>query len=117
MSQDFRDWLRDRRPDWDVAHIFDVGLKGRPDPEIFAWARDNGYLVITFDKVFPGGWNVPFPPHFGIIRLRGSLTTLDVAREQLERLFGEIEDSELPGSMVIVGPSRNPRHPRTVATN
>ena len=89
-----------------MAHVFDVGLKAHPDPAIFGWARDHGYLTITFDKLFPGGWHFPFPPHFGIIRLGGGLTTLDVAIEQLDRLFEEVEDAALPGAMVIVGPSR-----------
>jgi predicted nuclease of predicted toxin-antitoxin system len=106
MPSAVRDWLLERRPDWDVAHIFDVGLMGSPDSDILAWARYHSYVTITFDEDFPDGRRLPLPPHCGIIRLTGGTTTLGVAREQLERLFSELNDADLPGSLVIVGPSR-----------
>ena len=104
------DWLRERRSGWDVVHVFDVGLRGSPDSDIFAWAQENKFLIITFDVRFADGQEFPVTRHHGLIRLRVRQTpatpSIEVATAALERLFNEIDDADLPGSLVIVGPSR-----------
>ena len=106
MPGEVKEWLGERQPGWEVAHIYDFNLEGQLDVEILDWARGHGYLVITFDEDFPDGQPFPLPAHFGIIRLTGGNTTLEAAKEQLQWLFSEVDESELPGSLVIVGPSK-----------
>ena len=45
-------WLQNLRPTWHVVHASQVGLEGKADVEIFIWAQENGYLIITFDEDF-----------------------------------------------------------------
>ena len=96
-------WLRVRKPYWTVLHAYDVGLGRRPDVEVFDWAQDNGYLVITFDVTFANGREFPAGEHNGIIRLRVGATTLEATENALERLFYRFSDEELLRSVVIVG--------------
>jgi hypothetical protein len=41
--------LRRRRPGADVVRVQDVGLSGRPDPEVLAWAAGQGRVLLTHD--------------------------------------------------------------------
>jgi hypothetical protein len=39
-----------RRPDLDIVRVQDVGLAGASDPEVLAWAAQEGRIVLTHDK-------------------------------------------------------------------
>jgi predicted nuclease of predicted toxin-antitoxin system len=39
-----------RLPALDVVRVQDCGLEGRADPEILAWAADNGRVLLTHDR-------------------------------------------------------------------
>ena len=39
--------LRRRRPVVDVVRVQDVGLSGRPDPDVLAWAAEQGRVLLT----------------------------------------------------------------------
>ncbi len=41
--------LRDRDSGVDIVRVQDVGLSGAPDPEILAWAADQGRILLTHD--------------------------------------------------------------------
>lgn len=41
--------LRRRRPGVDLVRVQDVGLSGRPDPAVLAWAADQGRVLLTHD--------------------------------------------------------------------
>jgi hypothetical protein len=41
--------LRRRRPAVDVVRVQDVGLSGRPDPAVLAWAAEQGRVLLTHD--------------------------------------------------------------------
>ena len=45
-------WLKLERPGWEVWHVTDVGLSGRPDSVIYEWAREKNAVVITYDEDF-----------------------------------------------------------------
>lgn len=36
----------------EAAHWYQIGAANAPDSELFAWARDNGYVVFTHDLDF-----------------------------------------------------------------
>jgi hypothetical protein len=38
-----------RRRDVDIVRVQDVGLSGRHDPEVLAWAADEGRILLTHD--------------------------------------------------------------------
>jgi predicted nuclease of predicted toxin-antitoxin system len=69
--------LRRRHPGLDVVRVVDVGLGGRPDPEILEWAAREGRVVVSRDRAtlsaeaarrIEGGKPIP-----GLILLRRGL--------------------------------------------
>ena len=99
-------WLKEQRPSWRVAHTSEMELQGKSDADVFIWAQDNGYLIITFDASFADGRSFPVADHHGIIRLRVWPTTVEETNRALDRLFQETDESELEGALVIVGRHR-----------
>ncbi len=95
-------WLQEKRPGWIVSHVNDVGLGGRPDPEVFRWAQTEGAIVISYDEDFADARTFPLGSHHGVIRLRVWPTTVEKTVEALDRLLDQVPASELPGSLVIV---------------
>ncbi|HEV3137853.1 MAG TPA: DUF5615 family PIN-like protein [Pirellulales bacterium] len=39
-----------RKPDLDILRVQDVGLSGADDPDVLAWAAENGRIVLTHDR-------------------------------------------------------------------
>ena len=64
------EFVRERKPSWEVRHVNDVGLRGATDDTIFQWAQKDGSLVITFDEDFAGARMYPIGSHAGVVRLR-----------------------------------------------
>ncbi len=79
---------------------------GRTDVEIFVWAQENGYLIITFDEDFADQRSFPVGQHHGVIRLRVWPTTTEETESALTRLLEQVTGAELLGALVIVGPRR-----------
>ena len=52
ISPSIADFLHINRPEWDVWHVRDVGLRGSSDATIFQWAQRHKAIVITFDEDF-----------------------------------------------------------------
>jgi hypothetical protein len=42
--------LLKQQPNLDLVHVQDVGLTGRPDPEVLEWAAQENRVVLTHDK-------------------------------------------------------------------
>ena len=72
----------------DASHVYLLGLDRASDEAVWAFARDNGYVIVTKDADF-GELNVlrGFPPKVVWVRL-GNCTTGQVA----ELLLAHIED-------------------------
>lgn len=89
-----------------AQHIYDVGLQGHPDDEIFAFAQKHEQTIITIDLDFASILDYP-PPHFGIIvlRLAKTTSTSDLIREVLSSLNAMGEKS-LHDTLVIIEPGR-----------
>lgn len=96
------DFVRGRKPSWEVRHVNDVGLRGATDDAIFRWAQIEGSVVITFDEDFADARMYPTGSHAGVIRLRVWPTTIENTEAALARLFDSVADEELRGSLVIV---------------
>ena len=99
-------WLQNLRPTWRVVHASQVELEAKADIEIFIWAQENGHLIITFDENFADQRSFPIGQHHGIIRLRVWPTTIEETERALARLLEQVDDLELLGALVIVGPRR-----------
>ncbi len=99
-------WLRGLRPSWEVHHAAEVGLAGKSDREVFDWAQAHQAIIITFDEDFADQRSFPVGAHYGVVRLRLWPATIEEIQHALERLLGEVPDSELSGSLVIVGRAR-----------
>lgn len=62
----------------DCKHVSDVGLKNHEDPDIWIYAHDHNYVIVTFDSDF---YDISLlnglPPKIIWIRC-GNLTTNDI---------------------------------------
>lgn len=96
------EFVRKRKPSWEVRHVNNVGLQGATDGTIFRWAQDNGSIVITFDEDFADTRMYPAGSHAGVVRLRVWPTTIENTEAALARLFDSVAEDELQGSLVIV---------------
>jgi len=94
--------VRERKPDWEVRHVNQVGLHGATDETIFRWAQNDGSIVFTFDEDFADVRMYPAGSHVGVVRLRVWPTTVENTETALARLFDSLADADLPGSLVIV---------------
>ena len=95
-------WLRQRRPAWLVRHTSELDLDSRPDWEIFQYAQDHGFLIITFDEDFADRRGFAVSRHHGIVRLRIWPTTIEETQVALERLLEAAPVDEWRGALIIV---------------
>lgn len=110
-------WLRRLRPSWQVYHLTEAGLAEKSDREVFDWAQAHQAIIITFDEDFADQRSFPAEAHRGIVRLRVWPTTIEETRDALGRLLAEVRESELSGSLVIVGRTRIRIRPRSPGTS
>jgi len=96
-------WLRNRQPHWGIFHVLELGLRGSADAAVFEWAQNNGCVIVTYDREFGTSRGFTGRQHRGIIRLRVRPTTVEETTRALGRLFNEVNQSELQGTIVIVG--------------
>jgi predicted nuclease of predicted toxin-antitoxin system len=89
-----------------VHHTSEVGLQGKRDETIFAWAQRDAALIITFDEDFADRRAFPLGDHHGVVRLRVWPTTIEETQQALERLFAEVSEPELSGALIIVDRTR-----------
>ena len=87
-------------------HVYDVGLQGHADPDIFAYAQAQRRILITGDLGFGNITRYP-PPHHGIIVLRipDTASTAELIQEVLDTLTG-LAGQNLEDSLVIVQKGR-----------
>jgi hypothetical protein len=55
FDQDILRGLLQRIPDLDAVTAYEVGLSEAPDPELLAWAAEEGRIIVTYDRrTMPG---------------------------------------------------------------
>ncbi|MCH7737901.1 MAG: DUF5615 family PIN-like protein [Chloroflexi bacterium] len=96
-------WLRDRRPEWEVFHVLELGLQGSTDHDIFQWAQANQCIIVTFDRDFTDRRNIGAGSHCGIVHLRIRPTTIEQTKSALDRLLAQTDEADLNGAVVVVG--------------
>ncbi len=82
IPQEVASWIRQRCPTWKVSHVEEVGLSGRPDPQIFRWAQANQAIVVTYDEDFADTRSFPLGSHFD---WTGSLIIVDREKIRLRK--------------------------------
>lgn len=95
-----------QRQGYDVVHGRHVGLLGKSDSEVLAFAREERRLLITRDLGFGDVRSQPPGSHCGIILLR--VPTTFVASQIVElvsRFLADVDQAELPGALAVLRPS------------
>lgn len=106
MPKQLCTFLRRLKPGWETVHVGEVGLWGASDSAILAWAQPDRWIVITFDEDFADARMFPVGSHAGVIRLRVWPTTIEKAESALGRLFREVAENEIAGSLIIIDEQR-----------
>jgi predicted nuclease of predicted toxin-antitoxin system len=80
-----------------------VGLRGRSDNEVFAYAQAHGQIVLSADKGFTNTLRFPLGSHAGIVvvRVPDELSTARMHQELLRGL-ASLSGEELAGALVII---------------
>lgn len=92
-----------QRAGYVAQHVRDVGLRSRPDPDVFRYAQDHGAVLVTADLDFSDLREYPLGTHAGIILVRMS-NRLSVAERNAElvRAIVQLRDEELAGLLIVV---------------
>jgi len=91
-----------RQQGYDAQHVREIGLKGQPDPEIMAYARQRCRCLITLDEDFANLRCYPLGTHAGIIRLRLKFAPSSAVIKCLTQLLPQLPTDFLKkGSLVI----------------
>ncbi len=102
-----------------AVDVRDVGLRGHSDAEVFAYAQDQGAVLVTADKGFADVLAFAPGTHAGIVVLRvpNELPTRQV-NQQLLRALVDLQGEDLNSLLIIVEVARlrirrpsNPKRP------
>lgn len=92
---------------YEAEHAYDVGLRGRPDADVFAYARTAGATLVTQDHDLERDSN-QFPlPHPGIVLIE--LPQNWPREHKLKRILAalrSLDGQSLRNTLVIVEPSQ-----------
>lgn len=82
--------LRRKLPDLDIVRAQDVGLRTAEDPEILAWAAEEGRILLTHDRSTMVG--------FAYQRVTGGLSMpgVFVIRDERDQIGRMVEDILVP---------------------
>ena len=91
-----------------VAHdLRDVGLSGRPDGDIAAYAAVNGYAIITRDVGFGETLYLARPPFPGALVVRyPDVVSLATRARDLTTAIRALGDTLVSDSVVVIEPGR-----------
>ena len=89
-----------------AVHVRDVGLHGRPDEDVVAYAAGKGLALTTCDKGIANSRRFPPGSHKGIIvgRVSDELT-IDAKKAIFLHAVEALSSEELDGNLIIVSVS------------
>jgi predicted nuclease of predicted toxin-antitoxin system len=99
-------FLRGKRSDWIIHHVYDLNLAGASDAVVFQSAQELCAVVVTFDEDFADARMYPAGTHSGIIRLRLWPTTNEEVESALGRLLESTSDEWISGSLILIDQKR-----------
>jgi predicted nuclease of predicted toxin-antitoxin system len=91
----------------DAADVRDEGLRGQPDAQIFQFAQQQGFAVLTGDVEF--GNELVYPPagHRGVVLTRfPNNLPAPVLVKQIVASLAVVAEENLDGAIVVVEPGR-----------
>ncbi len=90
-----------------AVDVRDVGLRGRPDEDVIAFARTNGLVLVTADLGFSNLLRFPPTSHPGIVvaRLVNEMPAEHVVRI-ISAALTALTSDELDGNLVVVEENR-----------
>lgn len=85
-----------------AEHVYDAGLKGHIDADIYSYAQTHKQTIITIDLDFSNIIEYP-PPHCGIIvlRLPNNIPTADLI-EEVQNGLKTLEGQDLANGLFII---------------
>jgi predicted nuclease of predicted toxin-antitoxin system len=95
-----------RAAGYESEHVYDAGLQGHLDADVYADAQAHKQTIITIDLDFTNIIRYP-PPHCGIIVLRipNSTSVADLIHE-VQNALEALKEQSLADTLVIVEPGR-----------
>jgi|SRR5579859_3963695 len=86
-------------------HTIDVGLRGKSDDEVFAYAQEHGLALVTLDMDFANILHFPPESHQGIFVARYpdwiSIATL---LRSIVDAIRSVADEDIPHTLIIIEP-------------
>jgi predicted nuclease of predicted toxin-antitoxin system len=95
-------WLREKKSEWNIVHVNEIGFKGKADSFLYSWAQKNETIIITYDEDFADSRMYPLGAHKGIIRLRVWPTTIEQTQKALEFLLERVSTDQWHNSLIII---------------
>ena len=91
----------------EVFDVRDIGLRGRPDHEVFQAAQERGAVLVSGDRGFANILSHPPGSHAGILiaHFPNEMPTT-VLNEQVLSAVKSLEEGEITGNLVMVEPGR-----------
>lgn len=90
---------------WEAVDLRDLGRAGASDAEVYALAKAEDRVLITYDLVFSRRYmaakDLP-----GLILLRVHPQTVEILHPVLEDFLGRVKPEELKGAIAMVEPYR-----------
>jgi len=88
-----------------AAHVLDVGLGGKSDDEVFAFAQAQGLALVTVDRDFTNILHFPTESHRGIFvaRFPDRISIATLLRSIVEAIRS-VPDEEVEKTLIIIEP-------------
>ena len=85
-------------------HVCEVGLAGRSDGALLAYARAHGLAVLTCDKGLANQRRFPLGSHRGILvsRLPDKLL-IEEKKELILKAIASLPPEQIDGSLIVIG--------------
>ncbi len=91
---------------YDVRSVYDQGMSGWKDSDLFVAVQKEGRFLITGDKGFGDIRAYPPGQHAGILVLRPAKPSIPAFVELLQRVLQEYDLETFHGCLVVVTPNR-----------
>ena len=87
---------------FDVMHILEMGLQGKPDEDVMAVAVRESRIILTHDKDFGNILRFPLQKHSGVIIMRFHNQAPPNTARYLLDFLSKNETSQLQSRLVIL---------------
>ena len=86
---------------FDIIHVREIGLRGKPDEEVMDYAMKEDRVLVTIDSDFADIRKYPPGTHGGIIRMRLKFCSARAVSACLELLLKALSEKDVKGNLVV----------------